>query len=78
MCSRGACVAGGCMAEGVCVRGREGYVWQGACMAGGGGWVHAGETATEAGGTHLIGMHSCLQLVLRTNITRNSICKGSL
>ena len=34
-------------------------------MAGGmrGRWgVHAGETATEAGGTHPTGMHSCFTL----------------
>ena len=35
------------------------------CVAGGmrgkgGGGLHAGETATEAGGTYPTGMHSCL------------------
>ena len=52
----------------------RGHGWQGACMAegemhgrgacvcvcgGGGGVMRAGETATEAGGTHPTGMHSC-------------------
>ena len=34
----------------------------GGCVAGGAwqGGLHAGETATEAGGTHPPGMHSCL------------------
>ena len=39
-----------CMVEGACVVG--GHAWQGACMA--------GEMATEAGGVHPTGMHSCL------------------
>ena len=38
-----------------------GHAWQGVCVVGG---VHAGETATEAGGTHHTGMHSCLLLNL--------------
>ena len=48
---RGACVVGACT-----TRGRA---WQGACMAG--GTCVAGETATEADGTHPTGMHSCYQ-----------------
>ena len=48
--------------------GRESYVAEVACMAGGMHgrghmWqegVHAGEMATEVGGTHPTGMHSCL------------------
>ena len=43
------------------------HAWQGACMAGSGcsrgaciaGGMCAGETATEAGGMHPTGMHSC-------------------
>ena len=36
----------------------------GGCVAGGAwqGGLHAGETATEAGGTHPPGMHSCLTI----------------
>ena len=29
------------------------------------GGMHAGETATEAGGTHTTGMHSCLNLLFQ-------------
>ena len=61
-----------CGREGV--RGGGGHAWQGVGMVGMGwcGCVHdmgghvwfrgcvAGETATEAGGTHLTGMHSCI------------------
>ena len=45
----------------------RGHIWQGACMAGGHVWqgghawqgdMCAGQTATEAGGTHPTGMHS--------------------
>ena len=40
---------------------------KGPCMAGGvqgkGGGVRAGETATEADGTHPTGMHSCFHSV---------------
>ena len=46
-----ACMASGvCVAKGVCVIGG---------MCGGEGGARAGETATEAGGTHPTGMHSC-------------------
>ena len=41
------------------------HAWQGVCMTGGAcvaGGMHAGETATEVGGMHLTGMHSCLKL----------------
>ena len=41
---RGACVAGGMHGKG--------HMWQEG--------VHAGEMATEVGGTHPTGMHSCL------------------
>ena len=46
------CVVGTCKAGGM-----HGGVW----MAGGhvAGGVHAGETASEAGGTYPTGMHSC-------------------
>ena len=37
-----------------------GHVWRG-------GGVHAGETATEAGGTHPTGMHSCCFCSLKPN-----------
>ena len=45
--------------------GAGGHAWLGACMAGACGGVHgrgmpAGETATEAGGSHPIGMHLCI------------------
>ena len=39
------------------VRGEGGCAWQGGATWKGG--VHAGEMATEAGGTHPTGMHSC-------------------
>ena len=48
--------------EGVCGRG---HVWQGGmCGVGvhGRGGMRAGEMATEAGGTHPTGIHSCLVL----------------
>ena len=43
------------MWQGTCIAG--GHARQGACVVGGG--MHAGEMATEAGGTHPTGMHSC-------------------
>ena len=49
----GVCMVGACVVVGACM---AGCVWQGACMA---GRVHAGETVTEAGGTHPTLMHSC-------------------
>ena len=67
---RGACMVAdmhGVGGGGMCGRGR--YVWQGACMVGGmyGGWVCvaegvcvAGEMAIVAGGTHPMGIRSCL------------------
>ena len=59
MHGRGAYVAGGKHATGMCmargVHGRGRHVWQGACMA--------GEMATAAGGMHPTGMHSCSRLV---------------
>ena len=38
-----------------------GHAFQGSLCGGGHVWqgVHAGETTTEAGGTHPTGMHSC-------------------
>ena len=42
-----------------------GHAWQGVCGWGDmhGRWdMHAGETATEAGGTHPTGMNSCYLL----------------
>ena len=65
----GMCCRGACMVRRWGVHGR-GHVWQGrgVCMVGGmcgrgvhggGGGMRAGETATEAGGTHPTGMHSC-------------------
>ena len=52
---------GACMVGGVCVAG--GHAWQrgGACVA--------GDTATAVGGTHPTGMHSCLSLLFRFNLT---------
>ena len=47
---------GACLAAGVHARG---HAWHGGC-AWQGGSIRAGEMATEAGGTHPIGMHSCL------------------
>ena len=52
----GACGGGGCMAERAWERGRA---WQ---KEHGRGGVHAGETATDAGGTHPTGMYSCYRL----------------
>ena len=47
-----------CMADGHVWPGGV-QVWQGACIVGKGGrGMRAGEMATEAGGTHLAGMHS--------------------
>ena len=46
---RGACVAKEVCGGGVCMA--RGHAWQGG--------VHAGEMATEAGGTYPTGMHSC-------------------
>ena len=50
---------GTCMARGACVvegvRGKRGGM-HGRELGGG---MRAGKTATEAGGTHLAGMHSC-------------------
>ena len=47
-----------CMAGGLCITGGRGaHAWQGVYMVVGG--MRAGETATEADGTHLTGMHSC-------------------
>ena len=39
----------------------RGCVARGACVVGG---VRAGETATEPGGAHPTGMHSCISLTL--------------
>ena len=63
-CSRGVCMAGACMAGGMCAWGVCG---RGACMAGGmcgrgsacWGACVAGETATAVEGTHPTGMLSC-------------------
>ena len=41
------------------------------CVHGKGEGIHAGETATEAGGTHPTGMHSCF-------ITFFKICLGEI
>ena len=63
----GACIEGGYAWWGTCIAGDvhdgELCVWQGVCMAGGG--VRAGETATEAGGTHPTGMYSWLILLFQ-------------
>ena len=61
VCNKGdTCVAGdvhggggACVVKRVCVMG-WGYAWQKAGMG-------AGETATEAGGMHPTGMHSCTE-----------------
>ena len=47
---------GACVPRGVCVAG--GHAWWGVCVA--------GETASEAGGTHPTGMHSCLLQFVKT------------
>ena len=51
------CDGGVCNARGMCIvgamRGRQGMCGSGACVVGD---EHAGETATEAGGTHPTGM----------------------
>ena len=71
---QGACVAGGhawwgCAWQGACMVGgcawQGGHAWQGGmhgrgCVWWGGSCV-AGETATEADGTHPTGMHSCFK-----------------
>ena len=56
----------------------KGCAWQGACMAKGGG-AHGkggdmlvGETATEAGGTHPTGRHSCL-IFFHVDFDRSSV-----
>ena len=60
----GACVAGGmhgkrCVWQGVCVVGA--CIVGVACVAGVcGRWTCVQETVTEVGGTHPVGMHSCL------------------
>ena len=65
VCGRGLYVAGGCMWQGTCV---GGHAWQGGVWWGGGmrgkGTVCAGETATEAGGMHPTGKHSCFETFL--------------
>ena len=61
MRGRGCVLQGACIAGGVHGRGHA-WCW-GTCVAvgdGGGGWVvRAEEAATEAGGTHPTGMHTC-------------------
>ena len=77
-CAWGVCMAGGhawcgCMAGGMHGGGMHG---RGACVAGdvhGRGCVwqgvmQAGEMATEAGGTHPTGMHSCIEILRTYNI----------
>ena len=39
--------------------------------------MRAGEMATEAGGTHPTGMHSCLLIPLH-NLMSNLICTGAI
>ena len=56
------CVVGVCMAEGACMV--VGMHDRGACVAGAPPPCMAGETTTEADGTHPTGMHSCLIEVL--------------
>ena len=53
--SRRACISGGLHGRGRGIRGREGMHGKGGMW----GAYMAGETATEAGGTHPTGMHSC-------------------
>ena len=43
-----------------------GSAWQGVVGINGRGHVCGGEAATEAGGTHPTGMHSCLSLCIRS------------
>ena len=57
----------------------------GVCVVKGGGGMHgegsvcAGQTATEAGGTHPTGMHSCsfVNYDQFTNCLNNLLCKMS-
>ena len=55
------------------VRGEGGCAWQGVCVVGGHVWqggqegVHAGEMATEAGGTRPPGMYCCCKLISCNN-----------
>ena len=79
VCCKGHALRGACMAGGM--RGGGGLVWQlwgeGACVAvgdGGTGVVRAGETATEAGGTHPTGMHT-FNLMFYC-FDRSSLCGG--
>ena len=59
----GACFSGGCLLPGGCLLGGScprGVPAPGGPAPGGGArWRHAPRTATAAGGTHPIGMHSC-------------------
>ena len=58
---RGLVWHGACVAGEVCVA--RGHMWQGGMHGRGDVWqggLRAGETTTEAGGTHPTRMHSCL------------------
>ena len=73
-------VKGACMVKGRCawqrwgMGGKGGCVWQGGMHGrghvwqGGRGGMYAGETATEAGGTHSTGMLSYLNMYLHLDI----------
>ena len=73
---KGAVAKGVCMVKGACITKGGGHACQrGVCVAKGdvhgrGGGMHAGETATEAGGMHPTGMHSCIG----NNFSRVSLC----
>ena len=73
------CMAKGRMPGEGGVHGKGGHAWWGACVAGGHVWwgvcmaeecvaggMIAEEMATEAGGTHPTGMHSCLENCCQT------------
>ena len=85
-CGKGVCIAWVCVWRGRDVHGRGTCVAEGvyggegcwdACMAGGvemGGGIRAGGAATEVGGTHPAGMHSCC---LRQHIIQTVYCVNS-
>ena len=78
-------VKGACMVKGGGICGEGGHTWQRehvwqvghAWQEGGYAWqgrMHAEEMATEAGGTHPTGMHSCYHCEGRLNPILTVIC----
>ena len=74
---RGMCGKGGMCGEGASIaksggmHGEGGHVWCAGVHCKGG--CVAGETATAAGGTHLTGMHSCLNIILISLIQNEKV-----